>query len=184
MYLEEFRGAIGRTNGYGLCTKDISIEENKRFISEESLRRMRDSLDLHLGEMGIDEIAAQCMLLNLRIKKRVSELLRSQVYFTIGHVEFDGDSLFYQSEQSLKNMLKHGIDGPSVNIHAWLTLPSMEILDFSFGTSYAVATGDKRGMGAVIVNHADNLTGGMKYHPMVIGSEYLHKIGAIQVLPA
>lgn len=55
----------------------------------------------------------------------------------------------------------------------------MEIVDVSLPTSYAVLNNIKEGIGSIIASHADELKGGMKYRPMIIGSDYLRKIGAL-----
>jgi hypothetical protein len=83
----------------------------------------------------------------------------------------------------LRNLLKSGIENYSLSLHAWLTLPSMEIIDFSLPTSYAVVNGYRAERGGVIANHADKLSGGMQYHPMLIGEEFLIKIGAMVETP-
>ena len=36
-------------------------------------------------------------------------------------------------------------------------------------------------MGAALALHPSELTGGMSYHPMLIGEEFLYKIGAMKL---
>lgn len=125
---------------------------------------------------------AQCLSLHMRIMPLLQKYLSCPVYFTIGHISLGEDNSFFkQSESSLKNMLIEGAPGPSISLHAWLTLPIMEILDFSFPTTYAVKNKLDQGVGSVIATHPSDLSGDMMYHPMLVGYEFLQKIGAMNM---
>ena len=87
--------------------------------------------------------------------------------------------MFHQSEEDLERLLQNGISGNSLSIHAWLTLPTMEILDFSLPTSFAIMHGNEEEIGGLIARHADSLTGGLKYHPMLVGEDFLRKSGGL-----
>lgn len=90
--------------------------------------------------------------------------------------DLNGENVYYQTEDSLTRILSEGLDVSSANLHAWLTLPSMEIIDMIFPTSYGVINNKKPSeLGGVIIKHASELTGGMSYHPMIIGTEFLEK---------
>ena len=61
-------------------------------------------------------------------------------------------------------------------MYAWLTLPSLEVIDVALVTSLAVLNGWDEGHGAVLAKHADEVTG-MAYKPMLIGPDFLRKTG-------
>lgn len=61
------------------------------------------------------------------------------------------------------------------------TLPSMEIIDLSLPTSIAFFRNSAEGLGGVIASHADELKHGLRYHPMLLGADYLNKIGALNM---
>ena len=72
-------------------------------------------------------------------------------------------------------MLKTGVEG-EVNLHAWLTLPSMEVLDFSLPTSYAKVNNRPEDIGSAIAEHANKLSAnGMTYKPLIVGEDFLVK---------
>lgn len=181
MYETKFKEALARTRKFGLSVpSEVSLDQN-RFLSE----KVQDELPLiirdNLGILDEDEIVLQCLLLNIRLKSVFSKYFNSSIYYTIGYVGIDDHFMFKQTEDSLFSMLENGITGPSVSLHAWLTLPSMEILDFSFSTSYGRVNGIKEMMGAALALHPSELTGGMSYHPMIVGEEFLQKIGAMRL---
>ena len=81
--------------------------------------------------------------------------------------------MFYQSEASLKKLLTEGINGNTINLHTWLTLPSMEILDFTLPTTLGKISGNKEMYGKTIIKHPSKLTNNMEYHPLLVGEEFL-----------
>ncbi len=93
---------------------------------------------------------------------------------------YNNKTVFEQSEETLISMLKHGVSGPEVNLHSWLTLPSMEIIDFSLPTSYAIKYKEPEGVGSIITRHPSDFIHGVKYKPMLIGSKFLIKSGVIK----
>lgn len=123
---------------------------------------------------------AQCLSLHIRLKSVVEQILDCDAFYTIGWVSFEKSEMFKQTEESLSEMLKRGIVGPDVNLHAWLTLPSMEILDFSLPTTYAKVNDIEEGKGSAITMHPSDLTGGMMYQPMLVGDEFLLRSGAMR----
>ena len=87
-------------------------------------------------------------------------------------------NLFKIEENEIKNLLVNKVQKP-LNIHAWLTLPSMEIIDFSLPTTYCIVNKIEEGMGAAITKHYSELTLGMTYEPMLVGDEFLRKSGGL-----
>jgi hypothetical protein len=178
MYLDEFAAAAERTKRLGLNCPNIDVSD-ERFLSEEKMNQFPSALIDAVGEFGIREVAAQCLSIHHRLLNPVSAILGVPAYYTIGFVETSSGLLFEQDEESLRTMLESGIPSRKLKIHAWLSLPSMEILDFSLPTSYAVMNNMEEGIGGLILAHADDLKHGMKYHPMLIGDDFLRKTGAL-----
>ncbi|HDY9206502.1 TPA: hypothetical protein RRJ23_004704 [Klebsiella pneumoniae] len=63
-----------------------------------------------------------------------------------------------------------------MEIHAWLTLPSYEIIDLTLSTTFAVNHNQLENAGKFIAKKADDITG-LIYRPMLVGDKYLEKIG-------
>lgn len=178
MYKSEFEMAVLRTKNFNLkCPK---IEYSKELLlTPEKMHSFLSTLRKSFGDIGIDDVVAQCLSIHHRLSDVIADFFNTRCYFTIGHVETSAQLMFHQSEDDLRGILEKGINGSSVNIHAWLTLPTMEIMDFSLPTTYAVLNKMEEEAGGLIATHADNLTGGMKYHPMLVGEDFLRKSGGL-----
>lgn len=181
MYETKFKEALARTRKFGLSLPDVVSSGQNRFLSEKTQNELPFIIRDNLGILDEDEIVLQCLLLNIRLKNVFSKYFNCPIYYTIGYVGIDGHYMYKQTEESLFSMLENGAEGPSVSLHAWLTLPSMEILDFSIATSYGRVNGIKDMMGAALALHPSELTGGMSYHPMIVGEDFLLKIGAMKL---
>lgn len=178
MYAEEFIAAADRTKRLSLKCPDFSVID-KRFLSEEKMNKFPYALRDAVGEIGIEELVAQCLSIHHKLAEPVSNILEAPVYYTIGYVETSEGSLFKQNEESLKTILESGLPSLELNIHAWLTLPSMEVLDVSLSTSLAVIKKMEKGLGGVIAAKADELKDGISYHPLLIGDDFLRKTDAL-----
>lgn len=178
MYKKEFKLAIERTQAFGLDFPEFAYSDDK-LLTSEFLSSFSTLFTRCIGQPNVDELVCQCLLVHFLLQKPLSELVGATCVLTIGYIEDNNRLRFYQSEDDLFKMMKEGVKSSSLNIHAWLTLPSMEIIDVSFLTSYAVINNITEGLGAVIAQHPDNMSDGLKYHPMLIGDEFLRKSGAL-----
>jgi len=177
MYQSEFKDALERTKKFGLYVDHVEFS-SARLLTSDLQQKFPYMLRDAVGEIGVEELVGECLSIHHRLLEALEKIIGGKCYFTIGYVETDR-KMFYQSESDLKKLMETGISNPSLNIHAWITLPTMEIIDVSLPTSYAVLNNIKDGIGSIIASHADELKGGMKYRPMVIGEDYLRKIGAL-----
>jgi len=180
VYKSNFLNALERTTRFGLSTPSVELCDT-RFLTQDTLRKLPLAIRDVMGELDETDIVAQCLSLHLKMKPVIQQILSCEVFYTVGWVSLQDSNMFKQTEESLFDMLKNGIPGPDVNIHAWLTLPSMEILDFSLPTTYAKVNGIKEGIGGAITMHPSDLTGGMMYQPMLVGEEFLLKTGALKL---
>ncbi|NQD80991.1 hypothetical protein HP436_12470 [Pseudomonas sp. CrR14] len=76
-------------------------------------------------------------------------------------------------------MMREGMPSHALNLHAWLTLPSLEVIDITFGTTYGVVRNASDFIGRMCFMHPDDMTAGMQYHPQLIGETYLERIGGL-----
>ena len=116
------------------------------------------------------------------LKAPLERALGVPLAFTLGYVEYNGRNVFYSDTRELKAMLHKGMSSPALNLHAWLTLPSHEVIDMTFGTTYGVVTQTPSVIGRMCFLHPDDMTADMQYHPQVIGEDYLERVGGMQTL--
>lgn len=179
-YKDEFLQAFRNAKEFSLDTPDIEFS-SKKLISNERIDKLPQFLEDRLGGITPEMIFVQCFYFHLLAKDHLEDFFNSPIYFTIGHVEIPGKTYFYHTKKDLKTLLTNGMDTPEMNLHAWLTLPSMEIIDLTLLGSIAYARGDKppKDFG-IIANHADQLLDGCKYHPTLVGDDFLVRIGGVR----
>ena len=134
-------------------------------------------VQIGLGGLEPLEVVAQCMMINHRLEPVMERWFGCPVIYTLGWID-DGTEkgMFRFDESFIADKLKNGHKSLKVNIHAWLTLPSMEIIDVTIATSMAVANNTTQGIGLALTRHADELEG-FAYRPMLVGSDFLRRTG-------
>lgn len=177
MYYTEFNQAIERTQKLSLELPVVDFSDEK-YLSKEVHEQIPHILYETFGELDLNEVSQQCMSLHLRIQEPLSQFFGINFMYTLGYVHHPPHDIFKTEESQLISMLEKGLESFALNMHAWLTLPSMEILDFSLSTTLALHYGWKEGHGRVITGMSDELKHGLRYHPMLIGNDFLRKIGA------
>jgi hypothetical protein len=76
--------------------------------------------------------------------------------------------------------MRDGVSGGTLNLHCWLTLPTREILDCTLPTTVAIINNmPEAAEGLVLSKHWRELTSRLRYHPMLVGSEFLERAGAL-----
>jgi hypothetical protein len=90
----------------------------------------------------------------------------------------EDNPIFSFNESDLLQWAETGVpDFRRVNMHAWVTLSSLEIVDLSIGPTIAAKTKDDRLAGMAITRHVSR-TPGFRYLPMILGEDVLPIIGA------
>ncbi|MBQ4852772.1 hypothetical protein [Pseudoalteromonas sp. MMG012] len=175
MYKDDFIEAVKRTSNLGLSSPDVGACDSSSFLQKTNPTELAKVIQKEIGLLSEKEIVGQCLSLHYRLKRVFTEFFDCPVFYTIGYVEFEKSTMFKQTEESLAEMLKTGVEG-EVSLHAWLTLPSMEVLDFSLPTSFAKVNNIPEGIGSAIADQADKLSSnGMTYKPLIVGEDFLLK---------
>ena len=127
-------------------------------------------------------VAGNCLNISLLLKNLIEDELNLKSYFTLGSFRMSGKSSFEFTENELKQWIQYGIpDFANINIHAWLTLESLEIIDATIATTIGIACNIPEAVGGVIHDLPSDLSGDLSFHPVVVGAEILPDIGAAQV---
>lgn len=180
-YEGRFDRALKRSKSWGLAPSGF-VRTGERFVSEDNLRVFQQVTAAHLSHYRAQDVSQQCFAITAMLKTPLEEALGVPLAFTLGYVEYNGRNVFYSGTSELKTMLKEGIRSPALNLHAWLTLPSHEVIDMTFGTTYGVVNEMPSVIGRMCFLHPDDMTADMQYHPQLIGWDYLERIGASHIL--
>lgn len=181
-YKSQFEEAYKRTLNFDLHPPTVRYS-NDIFLGDYFLCEAPNLLKKWFGNIASADLVANCMGFNLNIQRLLEDYLSSDVYYTIGYILLGKKPYFYIDDNIIRSMLENRFNFKPLNIHVWLTLPTMEIIDFTFASTFANANNNPICDGGIIAEKADNLKGDISYHPVLIGDELLRKHGVIVDLP-
>lgn len=177
-YQKEFMDAISRTERFGLEVPPHELNLSSRWLDARAIGEFPKVVLKAIGPLDLDDVVAQCLSIHYRLREPLSDWLGCEPIYTIGWVEVEDNHLFRFDDHFIEDALKSGHPKWSMNIHTWLTLPSMEIIDMSLPTSIGHFQNIKELLGGVITMHHDDLRG-MAYKPMLVGDGFLRKTGKL-----
>lgn len=180
-YEQRFDQALKRTKDWNLAPS-VFCSSKERFDTPHNLQVFQKVVSKHLSHFQAEDVSQQCFAVTAALKAPLEQALGIPLTFTLGYVEYEGRKVFYSDTRDLKTMLRKGMSSPAVNLHAWLTLPSHEVIDMTFGTTYGVVTKTPSCIGRMCFLHPDKMTDDMQYHPQLIGEDYLERIGCMRTL--
>ncbi|QTD90882.1 hypothetical protein OHZ10_11740 [Burkholderia arboris] len=181
-YEQEFLAAIERTKGFGLVPPAFTVSSKQRWFDADNLTRFPFVVRDALGELDFEDVVGQCMAIHYRLLPALNAWLGCSVFFTIGWIDDETEEgMFRFDEAFIAEMLRTGYVGGTVKLHAWLTLPSMEIVDMSLPTTMGVVQKRPEMLGGAITRYAGELKG-MAYKPMLVGDDFLRKTGLLTEL--
>ncbi|CNI61162.1 MULTISPECIES: hypothetical protein [Yersinia] len=180
-YSEEFKIALERTARFNLTPPDIFSETFTRVMNDKRIRQMNRVLaPAFEGILSYEQMVGQCLSINFKARPVLEEWLGCPVYYTLGWID-DGTQrgLYRFDDDMIADKLANGHQDDTMDIHAWLTLPSMEIIDLTLTTTLNFLQRRKEGEGGIIVKKADEITG-LSYKPMLVGDTFLSKVGVLR----
>lgn len=175
-YPNELVKAFDRTSRFGFAAPEFFSEE-KRYLNTNFENQLLQLIDCEFRGMQPEDFVARCIPVHHIIQLHLQNELGIKAYFTLGYFTLNGNDVYLQTEESLQKLLVDGANPIAVDFHAWLTLPSLEILDITLPTTCAAIGGDQNLRGRIISRHYSELNEGLDYHPMLVGIEYLEKMG-------
>jgi len=186
-YRNAFDAAQQRARKLGVEVAPVQFSEHSYLADLDRLSGAGHVLAKYLRDNGLDvkDLAAQCWRANMEVKSLLEQHFGTPLTLTFGAIETSlGTIRFQMSEKELHSLVKNGLDlrAPVVNLHAWLTFPSMEILDITYLTSYGVVNDLPHLLGLVVSGqHGDLNPKNYIYHPLVVGEDFVRKAGLNRV---
>lgn len=176
-YVERFRAAQARTERFGLSAPDVTHTPG-RFLTEPGLSALHGVLNDIYGELTPRDLVARCVPIHRTLREAISLTLGCDAVLTIGHVETPERTRFLRSEADYLANLEGTYLADLNQLHCWLTLPSMELVDLTLLTSLAaINQWDETPVGRPILRHADELSAGLSFHPMLLGEAFFDEVG-------
>ncbi|WP_175810884.1 hypothetical protein [Burkholderia cepacia] len=189
-YKVRFEQAIRFTNRCGFSEPNVRWIECDLLGTDDSFARKA------IEAAGINDLsmsAGQCLKWCHYLRPRFEEALGVPVRLTIGQIWNGTRSIFNPTWDDMRRWSQGGIDPvelaregrEGVNLHAWLTVETGEIIEPTFPSSLARAFGGetRKLMGGLAWGRDPGFFGNHRYLPMMIGDEVAEAIGGHPHLP-
>jgi len=172
-YTAFFEAACHRTADLGLgenaLPSGLQMNLDERF-SDSLQRHVRDIVTDMLGGQA-QNMAGQCFTINLELAKRLTDD-GFGVSVTWGSVyEMGRGRLFGVDTKDVEKIVRSPEGGTSLDMHSWLTLPSMEVVDVTILPSIAMVSGDMDLLGRALMGPPENLAP-FRFLPQLVGGEF------------
>ena len=177
-YEVTFGKALIRSRQWGLQPVRFQPSQ-KRYVSDANTELLRRCLQDNFEKVHPQQISQQCFMVHAAMIGPLEEAIGVPLTYTIGYVTLNGRPVFHTPIRQLRSIMQSGMTSPALNLHAWLTLPSHEIIDLTFATTFGMLNNIPETIGLMSFLHPRDLKGGTKYHPQLVGDAYLYQIGAM-----
>jgi len=175
MLSSEWHSALSYTQELGVKTPPLPPDSwtTAQYISPRLTSGVLHSLKREFLGRATSEYIFKCFNVHNFIYNALYDEFRTPCYLTLGWVEYNGKPFFRHSRDDLRNWVAYGVpDRDNVNLHAWITFPSGEMLDATIASVIALNEGDNGADGDVYWFESE-ACGPFLYHPTIIGMESL-----------
>ena len=176
-YKTAFKRAIEITKRLNLKLETPKNDSTESFIQLHTYEDLRDLLYNEFPEFKSGGLALQCATVSFFMKPFVDQYLNCESVITSGYYTAGGKDTFFIDEEKARFLIENKHHNKIIGFHVWLTLPSMEIIDFTLGNSYAKF--DKNvPLNEYILNHPNNMNvDSLQFHPVILGEDFLRQTG-------
>jgi len=132
-YRKELIEAIKRSEQKSIDISDFYIESNsKPYLSFDKKKELFKLFDSKVYCNPIEQVAGKCLDWNVKLQDQISSILSCDALLTFGYIEIHESKIFYTPlEEMDKWFAPNTIMKPLNEIHAWITLPSLEVIDIT-----------------------------------------------------
>lgn len=182
-YETDFHKILTFSSDIGLNIQNWGTPSDLLLADDNKQNKLHNLMVAILGNPpDLDCLAAKCIPIHAALIMEVGTIVGTMPALTIGSVISDsGDKWFSVTEEEVRRWRTNGVKTPhSVKLHAWLTLPTMEVIDFTLSPTYAKVQQQKNPYlkeleFGVIAKHADSVTG-FSYKPVATGNDLPDKL--------
>lgn len=181
-YISEFKKAIDNTLETGVENPITDyIDVTHKFLTEDAKQDIQDLFNENIfNDINNRQlIIGGCARVSSLMKPLLEEYFDEEIFLTIGYVEIiedkTEDEWFHTPINQLINDVKKEKRTMSANLHIWLTLPSLEFIDFTLPSTTNKILRIENPISNVIF-YSDNKSDSIKLHPQLIGEEVCSKL--------
>ncbi|MES2501796.1 MAG: hypothetical protein V4545_04255 [Pseudomonadota bacterium] len=183
MYKNKFIEALTFTSSLGCAVQEFTFDSGT-LLTEEKSNVMQEMLENN-GIYSFKNSAGQCINWCHALQPLVAKAFDCNVLLTIGQLHFGKKTIYNPTEIDFTRWHKLGFrksdfnENTGFNFHAWLTLPSGEILDLTLWSTLGSIWKKPEMIDSVICGDPDKIAPYPKYTPIIIGNEYIETVESI-----
>lgn len=196
-YEDEFLGALAFSEEQGIRVPNWTTALRAilrggegavpdHLIDEGVARKLNASLQATFG-MDHWSLACKCLEVHTTMLELVGDTVGVSPVLTVGDVTVGNKRAYNFSRESAVAQMSREPGTATFNVHAWLTLPSLEIVDFTLLPTYATANDGARRLyekrresPGILANHW-SMFSGISYHPVVLGTDAVDKLKLLRL---
>lgn len=179
-YEQEFNASLLRTKKWKLNPPAFTSLPG-RLLTEDVMPMIQKCWISELDGWGYEDFSQKCFQVTSSLQEPLQELLGVPLFYTLGYVQEDGKGpIFHTEVAELKRLIRNKLPLGHINLHAWLTLPTYEVLDFTLLTTLGTLLDMPDLKGRAVAGHPADFPGHPSYHPQLVGDEFLTQCGLSQ----
>ncbi len=141
---------------------------------------VKEELSHDIGDISAEMVARERFGITTAVRSLLESMLRAPLVYTLGYVQQGDQKIRHTPIEELERMLLPGhVADAQINLHAWLTLPSHEIIDVTYWAAFPHLCGRNERESRVLFEHPGHMAR-RSYHPQLIGEEFVRKVGILK----
>lgn len=177
-YQDEFLIAAERTKRLGFAVPDIKLSED-RLINNYRLERVFNEVKKEFRGFKPIDFARKCIQIHNIVQPFIDKRFFGDSFYTVGYIHEPPNDIHKIEESEIKELMNNGLNTEDIKLHTWITLPTMELIDFTVNSTIDEYNKRDSINVSVLAKHPEDLTGGLKYHPVLVGKEFLVSLGIL-----
>ncbi|RYE72031.1 MAG: hypothetical protein EOO81_04430, partial [Oxalobacteraceae bacterium] len=184
-YREAYAQAIVFTKSLGYKVESLDLNAIDSIVLDKD-GDFQDRAQKAAGISNMNLSAGQCLKWSRFLSPFYEKAIGKRVVPTVGQIWNGENWIFNPTFKDARRWHKTGLQqqdfgktGNGLNLHAWLTVESGEIIDPTILSSMAKALPDKYGqfLGAIVWGNAEKVLNAHKYVPIIVGCDAIDDIG-------
>lgn len=179
LYEKQFAEALERGHRFGLDVPAVERIPQRLIFDDPHDETMRAVVEEVAKYYQANDLVGACLHASHLMRPIVSRVTGANAMFTVGAVTYLDKTLFQFDEAQLSEWLKNGLPSPAEGVHAWLTMPTMEIVDLTWMYTMKATVPHVLPQDPIpIFGTPDNL--GITYIPLLVANDFVERVGAIR----
>jgi hypothetical protein len=177
LYIAEYMAAVDRTERFGFEAPP-RILVRKDCVDARALPVLLDYFDEH----SPDELMGQTLAIHFALLPLLYQNTGITFILTVGWIEFEGRSFFPHDEGLIRRFVEGGSQAwlrEGCPFQLWMTSPACEILDITFAMNLGRTKTREACANSIIYQSAHEPARKLRYHPTLVGTDFLRKTGAV-----